>query len=177
MHKAMSVFLLMISFGLNGCIPVKRSAVHMMPSRLPATATPVALQVTYATLPPPETATATSTPIPTPILPALNNAVVKDQIDHLATEFLAAGKNSGLGIALVIRNPQTGELEGMFLDYGATAKDNAQPINSNTIYEIGSITKLFTGILLAQAVEAGKVQLNDSHPKLSSQKHTRTGVR
>ena len=78
MHKAMSVFLLMIFFGLNGCIPAKRSAVHMMPSKLPATATPVASRVTYATLPPPETATATSTPIPTPILPALNNAVVKD---------------------------------------------------------------------------------------------------
>ncbi len=87
--------------------------------------------------------------------------MVKAQIDQLAADFLAAGKNSGLGIAVVMRNPQTGELEGTLLNYGTTAKDNGQGVNSDTVYEIGSITKLFTGILLAQAVEAGKVQLDD----------------
>ena len=60
-----------------------------------------------------------------------------------------------------MRNPQTGLLEGILLNYGTTAKDNGQALNPDTVYEIGSITKLFTGILLAQAVEAGKVQLDD----------------
>ena len=35
------------------------------------------------------------------------------------------------------------------------------PSDSETVYELGSITKLFTGILLAEAVNAGEVKLTD----------------
>jgi serine-type D-Ala-D-Ala carboxypeptidase/endopeptidase len=49
----------------------------------------------------------------------------------------------------------------MLLNYGTTAKDGGQPMTSNTVYEIGSITKVFTGILLAEAVNAGKAQFDD----------------
>ena len=70
-------------------------------------------------------------------------------------------KIPALGVAIVVRNPHTGQLEAMLLNYGTAAKDNEQAITSSTIYEIGSITKLFTGMLLAQAVDAGTVQLGD----------------
>jgi D-alanyl-D-alanine-carboxypeptidase/D-alanyl-D-alanine-endopeptidase len=37
-----------------------------------------------------------------------------------------------------------------------------QPVNEHTIYEIGSISKTFTAILLAQMVLEGKLKLNDA---------------
>ena len=62
---------------------------------------------------------------------------------------------------MVKRNPQTDQLEAMLLNYGNTSKEHSQPITSDTVYEIGSITKVFTGILLAQAINFGKINLND----------------
>jgi len=38
---------------------------------------------------------------------------------------------------------------------------NGAPVDEHTIYEIGSISKVFTGILLAQAVQDGKLKLDD----------------
>ncbi len=47
-------------------------------------------------------------------------------------------------------------------DYGTLSADNSQSPTENTIYEIGSISKVFTGVLLASAVNAGEVKLDDS---------------
>jgi D-alanyl-D-alanine-carboxypeptidase/D-alanyl-D-alanine-endopeptidase len=38
---------------------------------------------------------------------------------------------------------------------------NGAPVDEHTIYEIGSISKVFTAILLAQAVQDGKLKLDD----------------
>ncbi len=49
-----------------------------------------------------------------------------------------------------------------FINYGKMDKTaGAKNVDENTLYEIGSITKAFTGILLAQAVERGEVRLDD----------------
>lgn len=45
--------------------------------------------------------------------------------------------------------------------YGERSKEDQQLPDSNTIYEIGSITKTFTGTLLASFVLEGKCNLND----------------
>jgi len=47
-----------------------------------------------------------------------------------------------------------------YFNFGKTAK-KGQEVNENTIYEIGSITKVFTGILLAQQVLEGRLNLED----------------
>ncbi|MFC2128943.1 serine hydrolase, partial [Bacteroidota bacterium] len=47
-----------------------------------------------------------------------------------------------------------------FFNFGKTAK-NGHEVNENTIYEIGSISKVFTGILLAQQVVEGDLKLED----------------
>jgi CubicO group peptidase (beta-lactamase class C family) len=46
-------------------------------------------------------------------------------------------------------------------NFGETKKGSNHLINNNTIYEIGSMTKPFTGILLANAVLDGKLKLED----------------
>ncbi len=47
-----------------------------------------------------------------------------------------------------------------YFNFGKTAK-NGQEVDENTIYEIGSISKVFTGILLAQKVLEGDLKLED----------------
>ncbi|MFN2567169.1 MAG: serine hydrolase [Gemmatimonadaceae bacterium] len=46
------------------------------------------------------------------------------------------------------------------VSYGSAGLD-AKPLGSKSVFEIGSITKVFTGILLADLVDRGLVSLND----------------
>lgn len=45
--------------------------------------------------------------------------------------------------------------------YGEIDKDKNNQANNNTVFEVASITKLFTGLLMAQAVLEHKINLND----------------
>lgn len=45
--------------------------------------------------------------------------------------------------------------------YGQLAKNDPHPLSGDTVYEIGSITKVFTSLLLAEAVARGEVALTD----------------
>lgn len=47
------------------------------------------------------------------------------------------------------------------IHYGNQAQTNACPVDGNTIFEIGSITKVFTAAALMQLAEQGELQLDD----------------
>ena len=47
------------------------------------------------------------------------------------------------------------------VSYGAMAKDDKRPLDGNTVFEIGSITKVFTSLLLTDMVERKEVTLSD----------------
>src|SRR5262249_22689841 len=47
------------------------------------------------------------------------------------------------------------------VSYGSLAKGDAHPLDGDTVYEIGSITKVFTSLLLADAVQRHEVALSD----------------
>jgi CubicO group peptidase (beta-lactamase class C family) len=51
--------------------------------------------------------------------------------------------------------------EEMLLGYGPRQLGDSQPPDADTVFEIGSISKVFTGILLAQRIENGELELDD----------------
>jgi serine-type D-Ala-D-Ala carboxypeptidase/endopeptidase len=69
--------------------------------------------------------------------------------------FLKDSTRIGLSIGIY-----TGGKE-FFFNYGSIEKEKQRLPTSSTIYEIGSISKTFTGTLLAQAVKDKKVKIDD----------------
>ena len=45
--------------------------------------------------------------------------------------------------------------------FGSLTTDDTRSADEKTLYEIGSISKVFTSILLAEAIESGKLKLDD----------------
>ncbi|MBE7732683.1 serine hydrolase [Devosia faecipullorum] len=62
--------------------------------------------------------------------------------------------NVGIAVALI----EGGETR--FVSHGTMALDGAEPVDEHTIFEAGSITKLFTNLLLAQLVDKGRIDLD-----------------
>lgn len=78
--------------------------------------------------------------------------IVKNTITALMQEH----KIPGVAVELYV----DGKPEAYFFGYANTAKQ--EPITDKTIFEVGSISKVMTSILLAQQVDSGKLQLDDS---------------
>ena len=74
---------------------------------------------------------------------------------RLGTQFITAGGHAGLSIGVFDRG------RTYFFNFGTTEIGANRPPTANTLYEIGSITKTFTSLLLAQAVVEKKLALND----------------
>jgi D-alanyl-D-alanine-carboxypeptidase/D-alanyl-D-alanine-endopeptidase len=87
-----------------------------------------------------------------PALPPLDVGSLKDVLDKdlaaaLASGELAPGTNAGVTIGVVAQGKR------LVLTYGKAKPDS--------IFEIGSISKTFTGLVLAQMVEQKKVRLDE----------------
>lgn len=75
-------------------------------------------------------------------------AILKDRIDR--------GKKSvGIVVGLIDKNGTR------IVGYGKPEKNSTRALDGDTVFEIGSITKVFTGILLADMVTRGEVRLED----------------
>jgi len=77
-------------------------------------------------------------------------------VDKAAMEHLQALASGGLSIAVI-----DGDKTEFFFYGGGDKTGNAHEPNANTLYEIGSITKTFTGIVLAHAINEGKLKADD----------------
>lgn len=85
------------------------------------------------------------------------NAQTDKEIADVLRERVAVGKiNQAIVVAVV------DEKGTRFVSYGKTSESaGAKTVDENTVFEIGSITKTFTGTLLAIAVRRGEVALDD----------------
>jgi len=76
-------------------------------------------------------------------------------LDSIAGAFQAEHQVPGLAIGIVRPEGDT------VLAYGVASRDGTVPIDANTSFEIGSIAKVFTGLLLAEMAVRGEVGLDD----------------
>ena len=68
-------------------------------------------------------------------------------------------KSVGIVVGVIDKNGR------QVVGYGKLSKENPQAPDGSTVYEIGSITKVFTSILLQDMIERGEVHLDDAVTK------------
>ncbi|WP_183556946.1 serine hydrolase [Mucilaginibacter sp. SP1R1] len=77
------------------------------------------------------------------------------QIEAVVRPYIQKANTVGLSVGIL----KDGNVS--IYNYGETTRDNGELPTPNTIFEIGSITKTFTSVLLAYYVNEGKVKLTD----------------
>jgi CubicO group peptidase (beta-lactamase class C family) len=78
------------------------------------------------------------------------------EIEAILRERIDIGKQSvGIVVGLV------DEKGPRIIRYGKVSRDSDRTVDGDTVFEIGSATKVFTGLLLADAVERGEMKLDD----------------
>ncbi len=82
-------------------------------------------------------------------------SLIDSKIDSIVNNFMLNPVNCGLSIAVY----QDKKIN--YYHYGSISRGTNQKPTNKTIYEIGSISKTFTGILFAQAILDKKLGLND----------------
>lgn len=83
-------------------------------------------------------------------------AAQADGIDGLVRAHMMRNHIPGAAVA-VIRNGQVEKLQA----YGVANLEHNSPVTVTSPFQIASVTKIFTGILLAHLVEQGKLSLDD----------------
>ena len=82
------------------------------------------------------------------------NEIVQKEIDRQVAPYLSNDIVGGLSIGVLANGNR------LALGYGRLAGGDARRPTAATVYEIGSISKVFTGILLATAVANEEVRLD-----------------
>lgn len=89
---------------------------------------------------------------------ASDNKLITDldkKVDASIASYMSNLSTAGVSIGIL----KAGKIT--LYNYGETEKGKKQLPSAATIYEIGSISKTYTAILLADAVKKGKIKLND----------------
>jgi D-alanyl-D-alanine-carboxypeptidase/D-alanyl-D-alanine-endopeptidase len=86
--------------------------------------------------------------------------VAQDKLDALARPLVDGGWTYGLAVGLI---SETGT---QVVGYGRVSENDGSIPGPDTEFEIGSVSKVFTGLLLAQMVEEHLVELNEPVQKL-----------
>lgn len=77
------------------------------------------------------------------------------QIEQQARATMAQHGIDGLAIALTIDGRQ------QYHPYGVASRDTGQPVTPDTLFEVGSVSKVFTATLAALAQAQGRLSLDD----------------
>jgi D-alanyl-D-alanine-carboxypeptidase/D-alanyl-D-alanine-endopeptidase len=83
--------------------------------------------------------------------------VPTDQAIRQLLEQRVNGEKRTIGTAVCVVQPDSSRV----ITVGHERLTNDRPVTSNTVFEIGSITKIFTALLFADTVRRGQVKLDD----------------
>ena len=86
-------------------------------------------------------------------------------------ENIRARVDAGDNVSIVVGYFDGDEVE--YYSYGKTSIKDGVPVNEHSVFEIGSITKVFTTILLADKILKGEMKLSDPISKYLP-KHIKT---
>lgn len=90
------------------------------------------------------------------LLPGIARAAIAaDPVQALVDDFVASGKAPGVSVA-VIRDGRT-----RFHNAGLANRATSLPASEHVAYEIGSISKTFTSLLLSHAIGEGRARIDD----------------
>jgi len=80
---------------------------------------------------------------------------IREVVDKSAHKFMSDRRSVGLSVGIIKDG------RSWTFNFGEVEKGGKKSPTEHTIYELASITKTFTGVLLAQASAEGKVKLDD----------------
>jgi len=80
--------------------------------------------------------------------------LLSDSVKEVIRENIENGKHPALFVGMIDEN-------GIQQYYYGNKAIGEDPIDENTIFEIGSVSKVFTSLLLADMIEKGELSLND----------------
>src|SRR5215472_8520647 len=78
-----------------------------------------------------------------------------DEIRSIMASRVEAHRTVGIVVGVINDKDRT------VIGYGRVAKDRDQKPDGDTVFEIGSITKVFTSLLLADMIERGELKPDD----------------
>jgi D-alanyl-D-alanine-carboxypeptidase/D-alanyl-D-alanine-endopeptidase len=137
------ILLLLLTFGHACTTPTTLTA----PTATNIPATKTAIKTASPTTEPSKTPSATVQDECVNLIPGSVRDLIRERVDQ----------GSNVGIVAGIVNPCGREV----FSYGKTALTGGQAVNENTVFEMGSIGKVFTALLLADMVRVGEVSFDD----------------
>lgn len=94
---------------------------------------------------------------------ASDAATVREVVDRTIHPVMAQHALPGMAIAVTVDG------QAMFFNYGVASKQGGTPVSENTLFELGSISKVFTATLALYAQDLGKLSLDDHPGKFAPQ--------
>jgi len=95
--------------------------------------------------------------LPLPGSAATDNAALREAVDKAIKPLMAQHDLPGMAVAVTVDGKTT------FFNYGLASKEKNIPVSENTLFELGSVSKIFTATLACYAQGQGKLSFDD-HP-------------
>jgi beta-lactamase class C len=95
--------------------------------------------------------------------PPLSSEQIKSVVDGQIAPLLKAQQIPGMAVVVIYQG------HPWFFNYGVAEVKSGRPVSANTIFELGSVSKTFTGVLGGYAVQSGLIKLDDPVAKYSAE--------
>jgi CubicO group peptidase (beta-lactamase class C family) len=138
-------------------LPASQAPPTIPATKLPATQAPPTLPATN--LP------ATQAPATATAAHVFDAVRFKQDLDPLVAAFMAANNVAACSVALAYPDPSGNKLLSQTFSFGLASKATQSPATASTLYEIGSLSKLFTADVLALFVNQKQMGLDDELQK------------